>query len=86
MLLASTAATAWHGAWIPSVVLGALAAQFTLRTAGDLGAAMAVVLRVLNAAKRKIEQPLAEPEAQTESAPTVNAATSRIARAGGRWA
>ena len=86
MLLASTAATAWHGAWIPSVVLGALAAQFTLRTAGDLGAAMAVVLRVLNAAKRNIEQPLAEPEAQTESAPTVNAATSRIARAGGRWA
>jgi cellulose synthase/poly-beta-1,6-N-acetylglucosamine synthase-like glycosyltransferase len=86
MLVVPALAMAWDGAWIASGVLGILAVQFTLRTAGDLGAATAVALRVLKAAKAKVEEPLVEPEAETAIAAPVQAATRPVARAGGRWA
>jgi hypothetical protein len=46
---------AWQGGWRGLAVVGALALLFTLRTAADLGVAMAAVLHVLGAMKKKIE-------------------------------
>jgi hypothetical protein len=79
MLTASALVMAWDGYVVASAILGALAAQFTVRTAGDLGAATAVALRVLNGAKRKIEEPFAEPQVQTEAAARAKAAGTRVA-------
>jgi cellulose synthase/poly-beta-1,6-N-acetylglucosamine synthase-like glycosyltransferase len=54
-LVALAGMAAWQGGWRGLAVVGALALLFTLRTAADLGVAMAAVLHVLGAMKKKIE-------------------------------
>ena len=67
LLLGLGEGMARHGSVIAAALLGIIATQLVLRTAGDTAAATAVVRRVVSAEKKSIEEPLSVSEATVQN-------------------